>query len=112
MQFDPENPDKYLEDLQNWHRAIEEEYGIALEDGDPEKIREVIRKKLGQRLTDFVDNLIDIADKATSDMARLNAIKFAFEFYFGKNAAAGEGDFEKMLKELTKNKEESTSDNS
>lgn len=99
MGFNPDDPDEYLKSLQGWHEAIEQEFEIAKASGDPEKVREVAKKVIGDRIPDFARNLVDIADHG-SDSARLNAIKFAFEFFFGKDASASEPEFEKMLKDL------------
>lgn len=102
MDYNPDDPDEYLKSLQGWHKAVEEEFEIAKASGDPEKVREVAKKVIGDRIPDFARNLVDIADHGASDTSRLNAIKFAFEFYFGKDASATEPEFEKMLKELRK----------
>jgi hypothetical protein len=104
LDYDPNDPDAYLKSLQGWHEALEEEFKIASESGDVEKVREVVKKTIGDRMPDFARNLVDIADHAGSDSARLNAIKFAFEFYFGKDPVGAEDAFNKTLNELTKGK--------
>jgi hypothetical protein len=97
--------ESFLTKVEGYHKAIEQEYEVSLAEGDPTEVRKVIDKKIAAALPGFVDQLVLIATMGDTDNAKLNAIKFAFNWYFNDSTST-EDPFTKMLTDLTSNTQE------
>ena len=72
----------FISKVDGYHKAIEEEFEILSATEGTEDVRKLIDKKIAAALPRFVDELITIAHAGDTDNAKLNAIKFAFNWYF------------------------------
>lgn len=82
--------DKLRDSLSNYKKALEEEFD-AVEAGDVDKLHDVVKKKFAAQMLAFADEITALAKYADSEQTKLSAIKFAFEFYFGKEASKESG---------------------
>lgn len=103
-----ENFDEFITKVAGFHKAIEEEFEIASSD-DSADVRKLVDKKIAMALPGFVDTLINIAQFGETDNAKLNAIKFAFNYYF-KDSGSVDDPFTKMLGDLMKDANKATTE--
>lgn len=97
------DPENFLEKLQSFHKAIEEEFN-AIENQDLTTIREVLKKKFIASLPELADEVVRIAKGGDTDTGKMKAITFAFEYVFGKDGKDKDS-LGALLDQLTKTSE-------
>ena len=88
--------------LRQYYDAIESEFKLAQESEDQEAQVEVLRKRVGPKMTQVLDALCDIAINGESESAQIASAKFLIAFMYGKDPskAAEKDGFTKVLEAL------------
>jgi hypothetical protein len=96
----------FLSNVTGYHKAIEEEFEIAVNSEDPLQVRKLMEKKLATAIPGFVAELIKLAHFAENDNTRISAIKYGMQLYF-KDSVADADPLTAMLDSLTDNSKKS-----
>lgn len=92
-------PERFVENLNNYKKALEEEF--AQDHKDLEGVIEKTRSLFIEELGAYAAKMNEIALTADKENDSLNAIKYIFDFIFGKGIKDGaKTPIEKVIQEL------------